>query len=65
LTALGERDAAVSATERRAGVALQEMTDVEGLTLRQVTEWCDEELSVREATRLRRLADDGETDGTI
>jgi len=64
LTALGERDAAVAATERRAGAALQQMTDTEGLTLRQATEWCDE-LSVREATRLRRLADDTATDGTI
>ena len=65
LTALGERDAAVVATERRAGAALQQMTDAEGLTLRQATEWCDEELSVRDATRLRRLADEAATDGML
>lgn len=41
------------------------MTDAEGLTLRQATECCDEELSVRDATRLRRLADKAATYGTL
>ena len=56
LTALGERDAAVTDTEMRAGAALAQMTDVEGLTLAQAVEWCGEEISVREATRLRQLS---------
>jgi hypothetical protein len=62
LTAVEERDAAVVETERRAGAALRHMTQVEGLTLREAVDWCGEEISVREATRLRQLAgDDGET----
>jgi hypothetical protein len=56
LTAIGERDELVIATERRAGAALQQMTYGEGLTLTQAVEWCGDELSVREATRLRRLS---------
>ena len=61
LTAVGERDEAVAETERRAGAALRELTVAEGLTLREAAEWCGEEISVRDATRLRRLAgDDGE-----
>ena len=60
LTAVEERDAAVADTEQRAGAALRQMTEAEGLTLREAVEWCGEEISVREATRLRRLAgDDG------
>lgn len=58
LTAIGERDAAVAAAEQRAGDALAQMTDVEGLTLAQVVDWCGDDLSAREATRLRRLATD-------
>jgi hypothetical protein len=61
LTALGERDAAVAEAERRAGAALRQMTGAEGLTLREAVAWCGEEISVREATRLRQLAgNDGE-----
>lgn len=59
LVALAERDAAVADAERRAGVALRELTDVEGLSLREAVEWCDGQISVREATRLRRRADQG------
>jgi len=47
LAALGERDAAVRDTERRAGEALQTMTIDEGLSLR-VTPWVDPENSARE-----------------
>jgi hypothetical protein len=58
LTALGERDAAVRDTERRAGVALQTMTE-EGLSVREAVEWCGSGgLTVREVTRLRQLAHD-------
>src|SRR5829696_6161114 len=54
--ALGERDAAVAAIERRAGHALQAMTSNEGLTLREAVDWCGAGLTLREAGRLRRLA---------
>ena len=39
LTALGERDAAVRGADRRAGEALQTMTDDEGLSLLEAIEW--------------------------
>jgi hypothetical protein len=58
LTAIEERDAAVADTEQRAGAALRQMTEVEGLTLGEAVAWCGEEISVREATRLRRLGGD-------
>jgi hypothetical protein len=57
MTAIGERDAAVAAAETRAGAALREMTTVEGVTLREAVEWCGDQIGVREATRLRRLAE--------
>ena len=38
--------------------ALRELTEREGLSLRDAVEWCGDTLSVREATRLRRLASD-------
>jgi hypothetical protein len=62
LTAVGERDVAVAATEKRAGAALRQMTEVEGLTLREAVQWCGEEISVREATRLRHLTDEADHD---
>jgi hypothetical protein len=40
LTALCERDAALQDAERRAGEALQTMTDDEGLSVREAIEWC-------------------------
>ena len=63
MTAVGERDAAVAEAEKRAGVALREMTKVEGVTLRVAVEWCGDQIGVREATRLRRLAENGHEDG--
>src|SRR5215207_11272806 len=54
--ALGERDAAVAAIERRAGQALHAMTSDEGLTLREAVDWCGAGLTLREASRLRRMA---------
>ena len=68
MVAIGERDAAVAETEKRAGEALRELTEREGLSLGEAVEWCGETITVREATRLRRLAseppgDDGEQDG--
>lgn len=61
LTAIGERDVAVAAAEQRAGAALREMTEVEGLNLREAVAWCDERVSLREATRLRRLVEGGDS----
>jgi hypothetical protein len=59
LTALGERDALVRDAERRAGAALQTMTDDEGLSVREAAEWCGSGgLTMREATRLRQVAHD-------
>jgi hypothetical protein len=64
MVAVGQRDAAVAETEKRAGQALRELTEVEGLSLGEAVEWCGETITVREATRLRRLAiSDGEQDG--
>ena len=56
MVAIGQRDAAVAETEKRAGDALRELTEVEGLSLGEAVEWCGETITVREATRLRRLA---------
>lgn len=54
MVAIGERDAAVAETEKRAGEALRELTEAEGLSLGEAVEWCGETVTVREATRLRR-----------
>jgi hypothetical protein len=58
LVAVSERDAAIQAAERGAGEALRVMTDREGLSLREVVEWCCGEMTLREATRMRRLVND-------
>lgn len=55
MVAVAERDQVVEQAERRAGEALQEMTDTEGLSLREAVEWCGDALDEREATRLRRI----------
>ena len=55
MVAVAERDQVVEQTERRAGEALQELTEIEGLSLREAVEWCGEALDEREATRLRRI----------
>jgi hypothetical protein len=60
LTALGERDAAVRDAERRAGEALRVMTDDEGLSVREAADWCGGGVTVRDVTRLRRLAQDSQ-----
>ena len=56
LTALGERDAMITATEQRAAAALQAMIIDEHLTVSEAAQWCAGALSHREASRLRRLA---------
>jgi hypothetical protein len=58
LVAVSERDAAIQAAARRAGLALRVMTDRERLSLREVVEWCGCEITIRDATRLRRLVSD-------
>ena len=57
VTALAQRDALVRSCEARAGAALRTLTGAEGLSLREAVEWCcgDEQLSAREATRLRQV----------
>lgn len=52
---LDERDLVVERTERLAGAALQELVDVEGLSVREALEACGSRLDEREATRLRRI----------
>ena len=56
MVAVGERDAAAWATERCAGQALRDLTERDGLSLGEAVEWCGEMITVRDATRLRRLA---------
>ena len=62
MVALGERDAAVTETEKRAGEALRDLTGREGLSVSEAVEWCGETVTVREASRLRRLAGDPQAD---
>jgi len=60
LVAIAERGAAVADADRRAGNALREMTEDEGLSVREAVEWCGGEITTREATRLRHLIQEGE-----
>lgn len=55
LVAVRVRDAAVADADRRMGEALREMTEDEGLSAREAVEWCSDEITMREPTRLRRL----------
>ena len=45
LTALGERDATIAATEQRAGAALQAMITDESLTVSEAVQWWLERLA--------------------
>ncbi len=56
LVALHERDEATTDAEQRAGAALTQMIEREGLSAREAVQWCGRELTVRDVTRLRRLA---------
>jgi hypothetical protein len=58
LVAVRERAAAVADADRRAGTALHDMTVGEGLSVREAVKWCGDEITTREATRLRRMAED-------
>jgi hypothetical protein len=55
LTALGERDAAVRDPERAPAARLA-MNHDEGF-VREAVEWCGSGVTLRDVTRLRRLAD--------
>lgn len=55
MVAIGERDAAVAVAEKRAGAALRQLTNADGLSLKEAVEWCGETLTAREAMRLRWL----------
>jgi hypothetical protein len=57
LTALGERDATISATEQRAAAALQAMITDEHLTVAEAVQWCAGAISHREAGRLRQRSE--------
>ena len=63
LVAVGERDAAIRHAEQCAGEALAEMTDSAGLTIAEAVAWCGGQITVREATRLRRLTRAGDREG--
>ena len=53
--ALQERDAWVAECEQRAGEALAQLVDGEGLTTTEAVRWCAGQVSVPESARLRRL----------
>ncbi|MFK5634247.1 hypothetical protein [Ornithinimicrobium sp. LYQ103] len=60
---LTRRDAAVANHEWRAGTALREMVQTEGLGVREALRWCGVEgLSSREALRMMRLRDGDQDD---
>src|ERR1035437_4723393 len=58
LVAVREREAGGAGADRRGGNALRDMTEDEGLSVREAVEWCGDEITTREATRLRRMAED-------
>jgi len=55
IVAVGERDAAIAATEQRAAEALRRTVDVEGVSVADAVAWCTGVVTVRDAARLRRL----------
>lgn len=57
MISLGERDAVVRDFEQRAGRALRQMVDVEGMSLREAAHWCGDGLTQAEARRLRTLTE--------
>jgi hypothetical protein len=63
LVAVRERDAAVARADRLAGQSLREMIEDEGLSVHEAVEWCGDEITTREATRLRHLAADEPSGG--
>lgn len=56
LTALEERKAALADCDRRAGQALRDLTEREGLSASDAVQWCGSGLNAREVKRLVGLA---------
>lgn len=56
LTALTERQVSIEECERRAGQALRQLTEGEGLSLDDAADWCGDDLTAREAKRLLQMA---------
>lgn len=54
--ALRERDSWVQDCERRAGEALVQLVEEEGLSVREAVGWCVGAVTASEVARLRRLA---------
>jgi len=54
--ALQERDAWVAQCEQRAGHALTELVEGEGLSVGEAVRWCAGTVAIADAARLRRLA---------
>lgn len=61
LLAIADRDRAITETECRAGKAIRDMTDTDGLTITETLDWLGDTLTARETRRLRRLDDDEPT----
>jgi hypothetical protein len=55
MAALRERDAAITATEHRAGEALNALIETEGLPVEEAIEWTGGVINAREVTRLRAV----------
>ena len=55
IAAMEERDRVAERTERRAGEALRELIDAEGLSVREMLKACGSRLDEREAHRMRRI----------
>ena len=56
LTALGERDTGIAATEQRAGKVLQTVITYDHVTISEAFQWSTGAISRLEAIRLRHLA---------
>lgn len=54
LSAIAERDAAVTRAEQAASAAIRKMLD-EGLTPADVADWCGGELNARDVSRLEKI----------
>jgi hypothetical protein len=61
--ALQERDAWVAQCEQRAGQALTELVETEGLSVGEAVRWCAGTVTVADAARLRRLAKNSDSGG--
>ena len=64
LAALEEGKGAMAECERRAGRALHTMTQLEGLTLSEATEWCRPYLTTRNTRRLVDLGAEAADEST-